>query len=76
MDFSSRKILKEKYINREIVGGVYRILCNKTGEYWLKTTKEIKGAQNRFEFSKKTNTSPELYIRKKMGRIWSEFIFF
>lgn len=69
MSVQSKKELKEQYKNREIIGGVYRVVCRENGKYWLRATKDIKGSKNRFLFSVATNTCPEACMVKE----WKQF---
>lgn len=59
MESLSKKELKEHYKNRSVVGGVYCIKCNGNGRTWLKSTKDLEGQKNRFQFFVSTNTCPE-----------------
>lgn len=59
MESLSKKELKEHYKNRNVVGGVYCIKCNENGRTWLKSTKDLEGQKNRFQFFVSTNTCPE-----------------
>ncbi|SNS90507.1 hypothetical protein SAMN05446037_102659 [Anaerovirgula multivorans] len=69
MSIQSRKELKEQYKNREIIGGVYRIICKENGKFWLRATKEIEVSKNRFLFSIATNSCPETCMIKE----WKQF---
>jgi len=59
MKSQSRKDLAEQYKNREMVGGIYRIVCSGNGKYWLRAAKELKTSQNRFMFSLGIKSCPE-----------------
>ena len=59
----SKKALREKYLNRDIFGGVYKIRCQGSGNSWIRATTDLKGAENRFNFSKNMNTCIEHQMR-------------
>lgn len=59
MDKLTKKDLKDRYKNREVIGGVYRIICNESGNFWLKSCVDMQSAKNRFTFSVNMNTFPE-----------------
>lgn len=60
----NKKELKEQYAKRPVTGGVYKITCKETGEFWLRSTQDMKGALNRFNFSKSMNMCPEFSLKK------------
>lgn len=55
----SKKVLKEQYKNREVIGGVYGIKCNGNGRMWIKSTKDMAGQKNKLAFSISVNSCPE-----------------
>lgn len=59
MEKLSKKELKENYKNNTVIGGVYYIKCNDNGRTWIKSTKNMPGQKNRYEYSISTNTCPE-----------------
>lgn len=69
MDKLSKKALKEQYKNRVLVGGVYRILCNGNGAFWVRATTDLQGSKNRFLFSLSMDSSPE----PCMAEAWNQF---
>ncbi|WP_026892998.1 GIY-YIG nuclease family protein [Lacrimispora aerotolerans] len=69
MDKLSRKSLKEQYKSRALIGGVYQIKCKEEGMVWLRSTVDLKGAENRFLFSKSMNSCPEHGMRK----LWDKY---
>lgn len=69
MEKLTKKELKEKYKNRVLIGGVYRITCSGNKKHWLRTTVDMQGAKNRFSFSVETNSCPEVC----MLPAWNEF---
>lgn len=54
-----KKDMKEQYKNRKVTGGVYCIKCNGNNRVWMKSTKDIAGQINKFEFFVSTNFCPE-----------------
>ena len=52
----SKKELKEQYKNRKCVGGIYCIKCTESKKQWLRSTADLKGAKNRFDFSVSINS--------------------
>ena len=51
-----RRQLSADYKSKRALGGVYRIIHRPSGRYLLLSATDIQGAQNRFLFSKNTNT--------------------
>ena len=69
MDKQSKKVLKEQYRSMPEVGGVYCIRCKGLNKIWIKTTANMQGAKNRFEFLISTNHCPE----PGMIEAWKQF---
>ena len=63
-----REIITE-YKQRKETGGVFRLVNEKTGRYWLKAERDLESFKNRIEFSKRVNTCP----MGKMQKEWNEF---
>ena len=59
MEKLTKRELKENYKNRSVIGGVYCIQCNGNGHTWMKSTKNMVGQKNRYQFFFSTNTCPE-----------------
>lgn len=59
MDKQSRKQLLEQYKNRTVTGGIYYIKCNGNGRTWIKSTQDMVGEKNRFDFSVSINSCME-----------------
>jgi len=55
----SKKVLKEQYKNRAMIGGIYCIKCNDNNAIWFRATTDMKGSKNRFAFSVAINSCPE-----------------
>ncbi|MDK2967429.1 GIY-YIG nuclease family protein [Lacrimispora sp.] len=64
MENPTRKALKEQYKNRILTGGIYRIQCSGDKSYWLRASLDMQGSYNRFAFSKKTDSCPEICMLK------------
>jgi hypothetical protein len=59
MEQFSKKERKEQYKSRVVTGGVYCIKCDGNGRSWIKSTKDLAGQKNRFEFFVSTDYCPE-----------------
>ena len=59
MEKQSKRENKEQYKNRSVIGGVYCITCTKSGRSWIKSTKDLAGQRNKFDFFTSTNLCPE-----------------
>ncbi|MBP1754974.1 MAG: hypothetical protein H6Q59_1372 [Firmicutes bacterium] len=59
MEKYSKKEIKEQYRNRVVIGGIYCITCNGSSRKWIKSTKDLAGQSNKFEFFTSTNLCPE-----------------
>lgn len=68
MNDAAKKALKNQYKNSKQVGGVYRICCVPSGEYWVRSSADLKGVKNRFAFYCSTNQFPE----PAMAQVWKE----
>lgn len=74
-DFS-KKALKEQYKNRVCVGGIYCVKCTESSKKWLRSTIDLKGVKNRFDFSVSTNSCPEISMKEDWNRYGaSSFVF-
>jgi hypothetical protein len=56
----NKKALKEQYKNRVCTGGIYKIICKDTTKQWLRSTIDLKGSKNRFDFCVSANSCPEV----------------
>lgn len=65
----SKKALKEQYKNRTCIGGVYRVKCRENSMNWIRSTTDMHGSKNRFDFSVLTNSCTETY----MSEVWNQF---
>jgi len=52
----TRRELKARYLDREVVGGVFLIQNKVTGRSLLDSSLDIKGSKNRFEFAQSTGS--------------------
>lgn len=69
MEKHSKKEIKEQYRNRTMIGGIYGITCNGNGHKWIKSTKDLAGQSNKFEFFTSTNLCPE----PGMSSDWNQY---
>ena len=67
-DNNKKKELQLRYIDREIVGGVYLIRNTIKNKSLLDASVDIKGSKNRFEFSQKTGSC----VDTKLQKDWAE----
>lgn len=59
MEKQSKREIKEQYKNRAVIGGVYCITCTGSGRSWIKSTKDLTGQLNKFNFFTSTDLCPE-----------------
>lgn len=59
MEKMTKKELKEQYKNRKVTGGIYCIACSGNNKIWIKSTKNLEGQKNRYNFFFSTKTCPE-----------------
>ncbi len=69
MNDAAKKALKNLYKNSKQVGGVYRICCVPSGDCWVRSSPDLKGSKNRFEFQCATKLSPE----PAMAPAWQQY---
>lgn len=69
MEKLQKKDRKEHYKNRAIIGGIYKITCNGNNNFWIRSTTNMQGSKNRFEFFLSTSSCPETGMIKS----WSQF---
>ncbi len=69
MDASKRKELMDAYKSRVLSGGVYCIECSGNNRKWIKSTTDMEGAKNRFNFSMSIKSCPEPSMRRE----WNEY---
>ncbi|HNW85926.1 MAG TPA: hypothetical protein PKJ47_03190 [Candidatus Limiplasma sp.] len=51
MDRAHQNELKTAYRNQEILGGIYCIQCVPTRQVWVRSARNLTGAQNKFAFA-------------------------
>lgn len=69
MDSARKKELAASYRSRRSVGGICCIRCSGNQRVRLLPTKNLKGLQNRFEFSMATHECPDPFFRDE----WAEY---
>ena len=69
MQPTRKKELRDAYKQREIVGGIYCILCAATGKRWIEMTTDMAGAKNRFLFSVQMNSC----IHPALSKDWTAY---
>lgn len=72
MDKLSKKELKEQYKNRTVIGGVYCIKCNSNNRQLIKSTMDMTGQKNRFDFSVSVNSCLEPSMRLEWAQYGAE----
>jgi hypothetical protein len=65
----NRKEIIAKYKERPVTGGVFRIINTQNGRYLLTSEIDIKGSQNRFNFSVATGSC----VHMKLQKDWNKF---
>lgn len=69
MNDFSKKELRDNYKSRTVIGGIYCIKCEENGRMWIKSTKDLKGQKNKFDFSVMTNSC----LDNTMNLEWDKF---
>ena len=64
-----RKLLKAQYKERKIIGGIYRIVNQKNGKFYLNKTANLQGSQNSFKSCYATGTCTHPRLVKE----WNEY---
>lgn len=72
MERLSKKEIKEQYKNRVVAGGVYCIKCSGSGRKWIKSSPDLAGQINKFEFFVSTNSCPEPAMRSDWNQYGAE----
>lgn len=69
MNKLSKKECIQQYKTRQMIGGVYVIRCQGNGRTWLKSTSDLQGEQNRFQFALSNNSC----LNPAMLREWNQY---
>jgi hypothetical protein len=69
LDALKRKELQTACKNRAVIGGIYCIRCRGNHRAWLKSTVNLSGQQNKFEFAVSTQSCPEPAMRAE----WTQY---
>lgn len=68
----NRKDLKAQYKSRQVIGGIFSITCGGDGQVWLRSTKDLNGQANRFNFAISSNSCPEPGMRPQWAQYGSD----
>lgn len=68
MNTDKRKQLRSDYKAKPATGGVYAIDCGGDNSRTIKSSVDMPGLQNRFQFALNTNTCPDPTLREKWER--------
>ena len=68
MDRAHQNELKTAYRNQEILGGIYCIQCVPTRQVWVRSARNLAGAQNKFAFAVSIQSCPEPALRE----VWTQ----
>jgi hypothetical protein len=69
MDKEKRKALADSYTSRKKVGAVIAIRCKASGKRLIIPVPDLKGYENRFDFSKQIGTP----VHEKLRKDWIAF---
>lgn len=72
MDADKRKRIKDDYKSKVAVGAVYAIECGGTRRRIIKSTTNIDGIKNRFQFALKTKSCPDPALRDEWLKFGSD----
>ncbi len=71
MEKDNRKELLAQYKEMKREAGIYRMVNNETGRYFLASTTDLQAIKNRFDFARKTGSHTAFSI--KMGKDLAEY---
>ncbi|MDF2907982.1 MAG: hypothetical protein K0R34_3303 [Herbinix sp.] len=72
MEQLNKREIREQYKNRTLTGGVFRIKCSGSGHVWIKSTNDLDGQINKFNFFVSTNSCPEPTMRSDWNQYGAE----
>lgn len=72
MEQLNKKEIRDHYKNRTLTGGVFNITCSGSGRVWIKSTNDLGGQINKFNFFVSTNTCPEPTMRSDWQQYGAE----
>lgn len=72
MDTDKKRQLKEEYREKEVIGGVYCIKCSGNQRSWIKSTRDMEGSRNRYNFSMNIDSAPEPTMRSEWDKYGKE----
>lgn len=68
-NINEKKELISRYKQRKIIGGIYAIKNNQNGRMLIDGTTDVKGMQNRFNFSQKTGSC----VNTRIQNDWANY---
>ena len=74
MDKDRKSRLKDEYRHKLSVGAVYALECSGNHRRWIKSTTDIQGIRNRFQFAASIKDCPDPVTRAECARYGTDSI--
>ena len=74
MDTDIRRRLKDEYKHKLNIGAVYVLECSGNHRRWIKSTTDIQGIRNRFQFAASLKDCPDPVTRAECARYGTDSI--
>jgi len=76
MENQNKKLIRDAYKQRKVIGGIYSIKNTKTDKSLLMATTDMNGTKNRFEFAQMTGSCVNFQLQEDWNKFGKEsFVF-
>lgn len=76
MENQNKKLIRDAYKQRKVIGGIYSIKNTKNNRILLMPSTDLNGTKNRFEFAQMTGSCVNFQLQEDWNKFGKEYFIF